>query len=495
MTIAEPAPARTVASLLDRLADLLLVGESETGTRWLHTARPEQVPPAGSWRWWLACAGRGWGKTRACAEWAAKKARRYPGARIALVAITFGDGRDTMVEGDSGLLSVLDPAELRGGSIDAAWNRSLGELFMANGSRFKIYSSERPRQLRGPQHHFLWGDEPAYWLDAQRGTAKDSTFSNANFGLRLPARPGWDDEYRPQGVLATTPKRVALLKVPDNLLRDKPELAGLLQRNDVLVVTGKTTENLQNLSKDYYDAVIAPLIGTTLGRQELDAVLDQDVEGALWKQAQIDADRVEDNAVPILTRRVVSFDPSGGGGPGHDEHGITVVGVTGARPDVAFYLLADLSLNGTPNEAARAVLLASVAHDAPTVVYEKNQGQDWIPTVLATVWQQLLDEGKVEGAPPKFADLTASRSKEKRARPVQALSEQHRIHHVGSFPELEGQLTGWVPEEDPDSPDRLDAFVHGVNWLYSHAYGNADIASPARRVGSARLPAAVQMRR
>lgn len=458
---------------------------------WLTTARIEQLPPPGSWRWWLACAGRGWGKTRACAEWAAKMARRYPGARVALVAITFADGRDTMVEGESGLLAVLDDAELRGGSIDTAWNRSLGELYLANGSRFKIYSSERPRQLRGPQHHFLWGDEPAYWLDSDRGAAKDSTFSNANFGLRLPARPGWDDDYNPQGVLATTPRRVALLKIPDNQVKEHPELAGLLQRNDVLVVTGRTLENVTNLSKDYYDTVIAPLIGTSLGRQELDAVLDDDVEGALWKTAQIDADRVAPESVPILTRRAVSFDPAGGAGPGHDEHGITVLGITGARPNVALYLLADLSLNGTPTQAARVALLATVEHDAPTVVYEKNQGQDWIPTVLATVWQQLQDEGMVDGPPPRFEELSASRSKEKRARPVQAMSEQHRIHHVGSFPELEGQLTGWVPSEDSDSPDRLDSYVHGVTWLYSHAYGPAQAASAVGYGALARLPVAI----
>ena len=159
-------------------------------------------------------AGRGWGKTRTGAEWIAEKARRYPGARCGLVAQTAADGRDVMVEGESGLLSVLDPAELRGGAIDSAWNRSLGELFLANGSRFKIYSSEKPQKLRGPQHHFVWGDEPTYWYDHAKGTAKDTTFSNMVIGCRLPARPGWDADYRSQVCLTCTPRRTALLKVP-----------------------------------------------------------------------------------------------------------------------------------------------------------------------------------------------------------------------------------------------------------------------------------------
>jgi hypothetical protein len=87
----------------------------------------------------MVLAGRGWGKTLTGGEWEAGKARRYPGARIALVAQAFVHGRDTMIEGEAGLLSVLEPHEPRGGHRDRAWNRSLGELVPANGSQFKIF--------------------------------------------------------------------------------------------------------------------------------------------------------------------------------------------------------------------------------------------------------------------------------------------------------------------------------------------------------------------
>src|SRR5438128_1012102 len=119
----------------------------QMSARWGAEARPEQVPPDGDWWVWLILAGRGWGKTRTGAEWAAAMARRYPGCRIALVAPTAADGRDTMVEGESGLLSVIADVELRGGSRDRGWNRSLGELFLANGSRFKVFSAEKPGRL------------------------------------------------------------------------------------------------------------------------------------------------------------------------------------------------------------------------------------------------------------------------------------------------------------------------------------------------------------
>ena len=65
-----------------------------SGRRWTaagrYRARPEQLPPTGSWRVWLLVAGRGFGKTRCGAEWvrAEVKAGRR---RIALVRPTAAD--------------------------------------------------------------------------------------------------------------------------------------------------------------------------------------------------------------------------------------------------------------------------------------------------------------------------------------------------------------------------------------------------------------------
>src|SRR6266540_4221289 len=71
-------------------------------------ARPEQVAPDGDWLVWLILSGRGWGKTRTAAElvrdWAGN-----PGWRLALVARTAADARDTLVEGESGVLAVSPP--------------------------------------------------------------------------------------------------------------------------------------------------------------------------------------------------------------------------------------------------------------------------------------------------------------------------------------------------------------------------------------------------
>ena len=83
-------------------------------------ARVTQRPPPGDWLVHLILAGRGFGKTRSGAEWAKQQAQTIPGLRGALIAVTWADGRDTMVEGESGLLAVLAPSALRGGSATTA---------------------------------------------------------------------------------------------------------------------------------------------------------------------------------------------------------------------------------------------------------------------------------------------------------------------------------------------------------------------------------------
>lgn len=457
---------------------------------WWFYGRSDQMPPPGWWRFWVIIAGRGWGKTRTGAEWAIAKMRRYPHCRVALVAPTFTDGRDTMVEGDSGILSSLALSDLRGGTIDDTWNRSMGELFLANGSQAKVFTSEKPMRLRGPAHHFVWGDEPSYWQDVERGTAKDSTFSNMNIGLRMKPRGSWPKDYRPQCVLTMTPRLVPLLKVPDDTLREHPERAGLLQRADSAITSGATWANLRNLSSAYYEAVIAPMIGTTLGMQELGGVLLEDVEGALWSREMINADRVE--TLPPLDQivgTVVAFDPAGGKGATRDEHGIVVVSATGYQNDRHWYVRADRSLGGTPDDAARTVIHTWLLFAADAIVFEKNQGQDWIPTVIESTFATMIRDGEIPSDTPRpiLEPVSAVKSKLQRATPTRGLYQQHRVHHVGRLPVLESQQTTWIPS-DSDSPDRLDALVWGITWLDVAGPSRASIASPAARERRGRRP-------
>ena len=121
----------------------------EARARWQSMARPNQLTPwrKEGWAVWLMLAGRGFGKTRAGAEDVAWYANCNSGSRTAIIAPTYSDARDTCVEGESGLLSILPKACVN------TWNRSMGELHLENGSRFKLFGAEEPDRLRGPQHH------------------------------------------------------------------------------------------------------------------------------------------------------------------------------------------------------------------------------------------------------------------------------------------------------------------------------------------------------
>lgn len=181
---------------------------------WKIAARPAQLTPKGDWRIWLILAGRGWGKTRTGAEDAAAYALWHSGSRVAVIAPTYADARDTCVEGDSGLLSVIPRQCIE------TWNRSQGELLLKNGSRFKLFSADEPERLRGPQHHRAWCDELAAWPRAE-------AFDQVLFGLRL-----GDD---PRIVVTTTPKPTALVQ-------------DLLKRDDVHITRGTTFDNASNLA-------------------------------------------------------------------------------------------------------------------------------------------------------------------------------------------------------------------------------------------------------
>jgi phage terminase large subunit-like protein len=69
---------------------------------------------------------------------------------------------------------------------------------------------------------------------------------------------------------------------------------------------------------------------------------------------------------------------------------------------------------------------------------------------------------------------------------VAALYEQGRIHHVGSFPELEDEMCGWSPQAGEKSPDRMDALVWAVTDLLvdqeqverQHSMGGPVVISP-----------------
>jgi len=376
---------------------------------WRFWAREKQLAPAGDWFIWAIEAGRGFGKTRTGAEWVRDCITSGLYGRLALVAPTAADVRDTMVEGHSGILSCSPP------DMYPSYKPSKRSLTWPNGAKALLYSADEPDRLRGPNFEAAWVDEVAAW---RHPLAWDMLL----LGVRIGNRPRICATYTPKAL---------------------PHIIAIRKRKDTVLVKGTTYENEANLAPDFFRQIVSQYEGTRLGRQEIYAELLEDVEGALWSQKMIDASRV--TRTPSFLRVVVGVDPASGPG----ETGIVVAALGN---DVHGYVLEDATIHGSPDVWAKAVVTAYNKFMADRIIYETNQGGLMVAHTIRTVDENVPLKG-----------VNASRNKQARAEPIVALYEQKRIHHVGMFGDMESQMCTWVPNEGMPSPDRLDAMV----WAFT----------------------------
>jgi phage terminase large subunit-like protein len=387
--------------------------------RWAHKG---QYPDDGDWRVWLISAGRGFGKTRAGAEWVSALARARGDLRIALVGATQDEVRRVMVEGESGILSVARSGE----RLD--WQPSKGELIFPTGSIALTYGAAAPESLRGPQHHFAWCDELGKWPNGKL------CWDNLLLGMRL--------QQSARVLVTTTPQPSALL-------------GSIKAMPGCHVVTGPTHDN-GNLPDDYIAYMESLYGGTRLGRQELLGEYLEDHEDALWTRDLLERCRVKGDShlLHAMKRIVIGVDPPASAGG--DACGIVVVG-KGA--DGMAYVLADHSVRGrSPEGWARAVAAAASVWGADRVVAEANNGGDMVISTLRAA---------DVGMPVK--KVHASHAKVARAEPVSALYTGGKAFHAGAFPALEDELCGLISggayEGPGRSPDRADALVWAMSEL------------------------------
>lgn len=447
-------------------------GRPHPGRRNPHSRAEQRAPESGDWDTWLLLAGRGFGKTRTGAEWSITQARKFE--RGALIGPTAADTRDILVEGESGIMACA-PSTFR-----PRYEPSKRRLTYPNGSIQMCYSADEPDRLRGPQHHYGWADELAAWRYLQYA------WDMFQMGLRLGEHP--------RSCVTTTPRPLPLIK---KLFKDERSA----------VVKGSTYDNLHNLAPTFQRAVLDRYAGTTLGRQELDAEILEDLPGALVRRKYIEAARVQ--KAPDLDLKLVAVDPAGTGTG--DEAGVIVIG----RGTVTrhAYVLEDLSGLMSARETGLTAWKAFYDHGADVMVYEDNFGKQWLRDGLIDAYadyheldaaerrelrngdEEALDlmitETDEDGneiqktipSPWRFLrKVNAQHGKALRAQPVAMRYEQGRVHHVGVFPEYEDQLTTWNPHaegrEGSDSPDRIDAAVHGITYLIKRETGIATLASP-----------------
>ena len=426
-------PDDEVASILKQLGPKKA---AELQHDWGFWARPEQLEPDGNWNTWVALAGRGWGKTRAGAEWVRHRIRS--GDKIVhCVAPTKGDVRRVMVEGDSGLLNVCWEGDetYRGKHIGfPVWSPTNNSLTWENGAKAVFFSAEDPERLRGPQAYSAWCDELCAWRNAQ------DTWDMMMFGLRLGRHP--------KVFVTTTPKTTKLIRT-------------ILNDENTVVSKGSTYDNAANLAGTFLDAVRKTYEGTRLGRQELYAEILDEASGALWNRGLLAKCEVEKDQVPTLNRIVVAIDPAVTANAESDMTGIIVAGV-----DVngTAYVLEDHTGRYTPQQWASKAIQLYRDHMADRIVAERNQGGDMVRHTLHT---------EDETVPVKL--VHASRGKMARAEPVSALYEQGKVKHVRGLNDLEDQMVQWEPLGSIGSPDRLDALVWAITDLSLNGYAKPQL--------------------
>lgn len=426
-------------------------------TDWHFLARDEQLPPTDTYKFWLYMAGRGSGKTRTGAEWTRDLVKAGYN-RGGLIAPTAADARDVMIEGESGLLACCQTwdRDFKGNLMGRPlYEPSKRRVTWENGAMVTLYSADEPERLRGPQHSFLWMDELAAWRRME-------TFDQAMFGLRLGKAP--------KVFISTTPKPKTLVKRLYKRAIDATD-------HEVVMTTGSSERNAVNLAPGVIEELREMYAGSALGRQELDGVLLEELEGALWSRKMIDGYRCEVMPTVVdptfyFTRIVVGVDPATTDKEGSDETGIVVAALGN---DGHAYVLADYSGKYSPAKWGEKVAWAMATWQGDMVVAEVNQGGDMVKHVLQSANPDMM-----------IKMVHASRGKLARAEPVAQKYEQGKVHHVGHpvmladgskreghLDDLEDQMCTWERLSATYSPDRIDALVWCIHELMID--GNATI--------------------
>lgn len=394
---------------------------------WDLWSLPYQRMPEGTWRRWLLRCGRGAGKTHTGARTVHEVARDRKKIRtgeIGIIGRTNHDARFTMVEGPSGILANAPP------DFIPRWEPGNMLLTWPNAVKARLFSADKPEQMRGPNWSFVWADEPAHWPDPE-----DTWWKVIEPALRI----GWA-----RAMLTTTP------------IKD-PFLQKLEDKASTVVTRGSTFDN-PFLPREVLDLFREHYEGTRVGRQELHGDYLPESENALWEQSLIDDHRVQSVPTPFK-RVVVAVDPAVSAHEKSDETGIIVVAL---GSDDHAYVLQDRSLKGSPHEWGKAAVAAYHRWQADVIVCEVNNGGDLVESNI----RGLDDRVNVK-------QVRASRGKVIRAEPAVALYERGKVHHFHVLPVLEDQMVSWEPQRafvgarhKIQSPDRLDALVWGLYELF-----------------------------
>jgi phage terminase large subunit-like protein len=213
--------------------------------------------------------------------------------------------------------------------------------------------------------------------------------------------------------------------------------------------------NRENLSENYLQT-LSGMSARMRKRFESGEFADA-TPNQLFADEVIDTWRVVDGELPEMVRVVVAVDPSGADdvdNADNDEIGIMVAGI--GTNGIA-YVLEDCTVKAGPSTWGRIATSAFERHQADVVVAETNYGGAMV--------QQTINVARPR---TPFKKVTASRGKVARAEPFSALYEAGKVRHVGTFPELEAELTAFSTYgyTGNGSPNRADALIWALAELF-----------------------------
>lgn len=413
--------------------------------RWEFWARPKQLAPSGKWRSWGFLTGRGFGKTRACAEHIHAEIEAGRAKSIVLIAQTEDKSVEVHVQGPTGLIAVAPPW------FRPEYEATAKQLVWPNGARAYVRTPETPGNIRSGEHDIAWCSELQSWPTSTRAEA----WLNIQFATRRGyARTIWD---------ATPKRRHPLLRALLKRADEKPEAHR--------IVRGTSYENASNLGAGVLDDLEAEYGGTQQGREELLGEMLGEDESALVKAEWIE--RTRRQRPSQLARRAIGLDPAVTSRRGSDSTGIVLAAL---GTDGQLIVLADKSGKHKPDEWAAIVFALYVEERCDCVVVETNKGGDLVTQNLRAYAERrglsVVVLGKEERAQHLPAvlyvrEVHARGAKEDRAQPLATAYERGRVSHVlgVNLTELEDTLTTWEPSPGADSPGDLDALVHVAKEL------------------------------
>jgi len=221
-------------------------------------------------------------------------------------------------------------------------------------------------------------------------------------------------------------------------------------------------DNLDNLPPDYIDELKA--LPERKRKRFLEGIWQDDLEGALWTREMIDKNRVV-NAPPLI-RVVVGVDPSGTSKTTSDDTGIVAVGID--KKGHLYVMEDNTQTQKSPAEWAQAGIDTYERQEADRVIGEQNYGGDMVKAMFKNIDENI-----------PYSEAYASRNKIVRAEPISELYELERMHHVGTFPELEDEMCNYTPQmmiDNVNSPNRLDALVWAATFLTKSEKGHVRVS-------------------